>query len=294
MTPRILVATDLSDAGGEAVLQADAHARAMDGVLGVCHVLPGLRLHMLFPQRYGSEATQEAAQEVRARDVVVERISSLTRRSPSSFETFVEHGTEYAAIVRRAEEWRASLVVIGSHGHTGATRGVLGGVAERVVRHAHCPVLVARPCSWRGLVVCATDLSAPSLPAVEAAVAEARLRSARLQILNVIDQGLPLATVGPSEGLTPLVLAPEMLHDLQGIARATIDAVLAKLHAKAEVAVVEGHAAATILQYVEERQPELLVVGTRGRTGLVRVLLGSVAERVVRAARGSVLVVRPR
>jgi len=141
-------------------------------------------------------------------------------------------------------------------------------------------------------LVCATDLSAASLPAVEAAVVEARLRSAQLVVLHIVDQGVPLASVGPSEGITPLVLSPELLHDLRATARAEIAAVLSKLEAHAESTIVEGPAATTILKFLEDREPEIVVVGTRGRTGLARVVLGSVAEHVVRAARTSVLVVR--
>jgi nucleotide-binding universal stress UspA family protein len=291
--PRILVATDLSDPAGEALGQADARARSADGVLGICHVVPSSGVHMLFPQRYSRELADEVALDERARTVLIERVASTTGRSPSSFEVFVERGTEYAEIVRRGEAWHASLVVVGSHGRAGGgTSARIGGVAAKVVRYAHCPVLVARPSAHRGLVICATDLSAHSLPAVEAAVVEARLRSAKLVVLHVVDQGVPLASVGPSEGITPLVLSPELLHDLEATARAEIAAVLAKFEGHAESRIVEGHAAATILKFTEDHEPDLVVVGTRGRTGLARVVLGSVAEHVVRAARTSVLVVR--
>jgi nucleotide-binding universal stress UspA family protein len=153
-------------------------------------------------------------------------------------------------------------------------------------------VLVARSPARRGLVVAATDLSADSLPAVEAAVAEARLRDARLVVLHVVDQGVPLASASLSIGLTPVLFSPELLHDLREAVRSRIEAVLAHLHAQAELTIVEGHAAPTILRYVEAHQPELVVVGTRGRSGLSRILLGSVAEHVVRAAQAAVLVVR--
>ena len=291
--PRILVATDLSDPAGEALRQADTHARSVDGVLGVCHILPSSGVHLLFPDRYSSGAADEVTLDERDRAVIIERVISTTGRPADSFDVFVERGTEYSEIVRRAEDWRATLVVVGSHDRAGAAPGGgLGGVATKVVRYAHCPVLVARPATHRGLVVCATDLSAASLPAVEAAVVEARLRSAQLVVLHIVDQGVPLASVGPSEGITPLVLSPELLHDLRATARAEIAAVLSKLEAHAESTIVEGPAATTILKFLEDREPEIVVVGTRGRTGLARVVLGSVAEHVVRAARTSVLGVR--
>jgi nucleotide-binding universal stress UspA family protein len=53
-------------------------------------------------------------------------------------------GEPAAAIVREAQACGASLIIVGSHGRTGISRALVGSVAERVVRHAHCPVLVVR------------------------------------------------------------------------------------------------------------------------------------------------------
>jgi nucleotide-binding universal stress UspA family protein len=290
--PRILAATDLSDRAAEVIRQADAHARSIGGALAACHVLPSMRVHMLFPQNYAREALDESALDERVRATVGASVTSITGRPPTSFEVFVQHGSDYAEIVRCAEAWRATLIAVGSDRGSGAADGFLGGVSSRVVRFAHCSVLVARPPTRRGLVVAATDLSADSLPAVEAAVAEARLRAAQLVVLHVVDQGVPLASVALSMGITPVLFSPELLQDLREAVRTKIETVLGELHAQANLTIVEGHAAPTILQYVEAHRPELVVVGTRGRSGLKRILIGSVAEHVVRAAQSSVLVVR--
>ncbi len=189
MSPsRILVATDLEDATAEALVQAHDRARAIGALLGVCHVLPSAGVHMLFPQRYARQAAEEASLDERARAAVTQRVLATTGRSPNAFEVFVEHGTAYAEIVRRAESWHATLAFVGGHGDADAAH-ILAGTAERVARYAHCPVLVARHPETRGLVLCATDLSTPSLPAVAAAVAEARLRNAKLVVLHLVDQG---------------------------------------------------------------------------------------------------------
>jgi nucleotide-binding universal stress UspA family protein len=290
--PRILAATDLSDPAAEAIRQADAHTRSVGGALAACHVLPSMRVHMLFPQNYAREALDESALDNRVRATIGASVTSLTGRAPTSFEVFVQHGSAYAEIVRCAETWRATLIAVGGDGRSDVADRFLGSVPSRVVRYAHCSVLVARPPERRGLVVAATDLSVESLPAVEAAVAEARLRGAKLVVLHVVDQGVPLASTGLSMGITPVMFSPELLHDLRDAVRAKIEAVLANLDAHADLTIVEGHAAPTIVQYLEAHRPELVVVGTRGRTGLTRILLGSVAEHVVRAAQSSVLVVR--
>jgi nucleotide-binding universal stress UspA family protein len=93
-------------------------------------------------------------------------------------------------------------------------------------------------------------------------------------------------------GFTPLVLSPEMLVDIREAVHRRIGEVLTRVGTRAEEIVVEGRAAPTILALVEERRPELLVMATRGWTGFARILLGSVAEHVVRGARAPVLVVR--
>ncbi len=57
---------------------------------------------------------------------------------------FIQLGKPAAEIVKTAKEWRADIIVIGSHGRHGFQRALLGSVAEEVMRHAPCPVLVVR------------------------------------------------------------------------------------------------------------------------------------------------------
>jgi nucleotide-binding universal stress UspA family protein len=57
---------------------------------------------------------------------------------------FIPLGSPGPEIVKAAKEWQANLIVIGSHGRRGITRALVGSVAEAVVRHAPCPVVVVR------------------------------------------------------------------------------------------------------------------------------------------------------
>jgi nucleotide-binding universal stress UspA family protein len=66
------------------------------------------------------------------------------KRSGLSIDTAVRQGDPRTVIVDEATEWRADLIVVGSHGHTGLTRLLLGSVAQAVVAHAPCSVEVAR------------------------------------------------------------------------------------------------------------------------------------------------------
>lgn len=65
-------------------------------------------------------------------------------RIPEATSHFVEAGHPQDVIVRLARDWSADMIVVGSHGRTGVGRALLGSVAEAVVRHAPCPVLVVR------------------------------------------------------------------------------------------------------------------------------------------------------
>ncbi len=292
---RVLCATDLSEASDEAIRQADAVARQEGAALALCHVVPDVqRIHALFPQRHLAEALAAPDAERLARDALLERARALTGRGPNEVEAFVELGSGYAEILVRAESWKADLVVAASHGRTGLARVLLGSVATQLVRHAHCPVLIARASAERGIVLAATDLSDASLPAVKAAAAEATRRGATLLVLHVLDLVGPSAfiSLGSPFGMASTSPSEETIRAVHSAARVTLESALAGLGASGEIEVADGEAAATILRVADERRAELVVVGTRGRSGLARVALGSVAERVVQLAACSVLAVR--
>ena len=82
---------------------------------------------MLFPQRYAREAAEELSLDERARAAVTQWVIATTERSPDEFEVFIEHGTPYAEIVRRAESWHATLAFVGGRGDTEAAHVVSTG-----------------------------------------------------------------------------------------------------------------------------------------------------------------------
>lgn len=293
MTKRILAATDLSEGSNEALRQAHAYALSGGGKLAVCYVLPALfGLSALFPPRDAASLAQAAELEARIRHLVGRRLATFM--PAASVEIFIDQGSAYAEIVRRAETWSADLVVVGSYGMSGMPREHLGSVAELVVRNAHCPVLVARASQARsGVVVAATDLSDPSMPAVAAGVAEGRRRDARLVAVHAIDFASLAVNIEELVLNATLDSADWNIDEeiRKGVETKIHDA-LEKCSGKGEARVVSGTAAAAIIRCADAVGAELVVVGTRGRTGLMRLALGSVAERVIRSAACSVLAVR--
>ncbi len=187
---RVLCASDLSEGADYAIRQAAAFTRGRKAALEVLHVVsnllagnPGLA-HLA--DRDDARAALDAARE-KARDELAARVASITKGAPPEAGVHIAEGVPYASIVSRAQETGADLVVVGGSGASGLRTQRLGEVAEKVVRHAHGSVLVARTSPASGRILAATDLSDPSLPALTAAADEARHRGARLTVAHVVD-----------------------------------------------------------------------------------------------------------
>ncbi len=265
-------------------MREGAALAAPGDALAVVHVLPPLPFIKLWLPNLAGEVEKVSA---RASEALSERIRSVLGARPA--EVFVEDDVDYAAIIKRAEAWRADTIVLGSHGQSGLAR-VFGGVAERVVRHAPCSVLVARAAGAGGWVLAATDRSDASLPAITAAAEEARRRGAKLEVVQAFGflegQAAYIVELGtPSMSPPPLVF--------ESAARDLSDCV-ARLHVQATCKILDRPAATAIVREAEALGAQLVVVGARGSTGLTVLGLGAVGEKVARAAPCSVLVVRPR
>ena len=93
----------------------------------------------------GAFTPQEVLQEhVKDAEQIVARAAQRLSRSGTSVDTAVRQGDPRAVIIDEAAEWNADLIVVGSHGHTGVMRLLLGSVAQHVVAHAPCSVEVVR------------------------------------------------------------------------------------------------------------------------------------------------------
>lgn len=287
----VLAVTDFSEASDEALRQANGYARIADAKLTVLHVVPDwMRANPLIPDGSPRETDNEVQMEQRALDDLAARVKEHTGRFGADVDVAVRSGAADVAVVRYAEQTGVDLVVVGATGRTGLARLLLGSTAERVVRHAHCSVLVARTSPAANHVLVATDLSEAAFPAVERAKLEAELRGASLHLLHVMDFSSLgwAAAAGPLGGFSVPIPAAQMA-DMRRLAE---DALQGLGGPKATVHVVEGSPKRGIVATAESLPASLVVVGTHGRTGLARMALGSVAEAVARVAHSSVLVVR--
>ena len=208
----------------------------------------------------------------------------------------ITHPSAAHGILVYAAEHDIDLIVMGTHGRRGLARAVIGSVAEEVIRRAECPVLTIRANedvqnmpSFDHLLV-PVDFSTHTEGLVQHAEALALAYDVPVHLLHVIEQ-LVLPT---AYGIQP----PEVdLSDMRVRAREAFQEYVQRLEAdgvETHVHLRDGHAAREILNTVaNSSRPPLLVVATHGRTGLKRMLLGSIAEKVVRRAQCPVFTVKP-
>lgn len=216
-------------------------------------------------------------------------------RSDIVIEPVLIRGRAASVIVDEARAMGADLIVVGHRGHGRWESMLLGSVSSEVVDHASCPVLVARD-ERLGPVVFADDGS-PSARTAEAVLTSWPLFTGLpVTVLTVAEEGFLYAAA-----LAPLLYSEAMAQyadstqELERIAREENETAAGRLREAgfdATGLLRKGDAAHEIVAVARERQAGLIVVGTRGQTGLRRLLLGSVARNVLLHAPCSVLVVR--
>jgi nucleotide-binding universal stress UspA family protein len=280
---RVLVATDLSPSGKRAVERAAALPLAAGADLEVLYVCEG-GAEEAGVARAGLERLAASATRALARSGHTARVRSrVSRGSPV-----------WREIVRQAEERGSELVVLGRRGGGGFRRLLLGSTAERVVRGSTVPVLVVgsgevRPYA-RPLV--AVDLTADAARTLAMALRVRDPGSGALDVLHAFDV--------PFETRLGLAMDREAVLRFRRRFAREARAGLARVVARARrgsrprqwsVTVREGDARGVILAQAARRRARLIAVGREGPRGILRGLLGSVADAVVRYAECDVLVV---
>jgi len=210
----------------------------------------------------------------------------------------VQHQVESSApaerIVEYADERDVDLVVMGTHGRRGIDRMLFGSVTEEVVRTAPCPTLTVRadadvsPGQAVARILVPVDFSEASEAAVDHAKEIALTYGAEINLLHVVEEPFYPSNYGldamsfPTQEVVDRVEKQlgEMVREKIGYEHAMVEATV-------------GHPVDGILDYVDTREIDLVVLATHGRTGLDRMLLGSVAERVLRRSPAPVFVVKP-
>jgi nucleotide-binding universal stress UspA family protein len=285
---RILVATDFSPHADRALAHALELAKLFSAELEIfsaAYVPPQALAAMaagMVPGLVG-----ETRREALSRSETL----AATLRTRGIRATSATASTEpSSAICARAEETGADLIAVGTRGHTGLAHVIFGSVAERVAQHAKSAVLVAHadspaPTPYRCVLV-PTDFS----PDSDAAVAWARelvtRTGGKLVLLHAYDL--------PSLALTGSALAAASVEkSLADAARQRLGALRESLRGvEVETLISGARPDPSIAETADRARADAIVMGTRGRTGLAHVLMGSTTERVIRRAQVPVIAVK--
>jgi nucleotide-binding universal stress UspA family protein len=199
-------------------------------------------------------------------------------------------------ILLAAEEGPADLIVIGACGLGAVARFFLGSIAERVARHATCPVLVARPTAGQfRKVVVGIDESESSAGAARWLGRFPLPEAAAIRLVAVLPATADLVRVSRTPPLTVVADPIELAQELRAEARerlATLTESLGSTGGPVDTELRTGHPAVGLMEAAEAWNADLLVVGAHGMSAVERLLMGSVSEHVLRHAPCSVLVVK--
>lgn len=202
------------------------------------------------------------------------------------------HGRPASVVLDEAAAWSADLIVVGTRGLGPFTAALLGSVSDEIVDHAVCPVLVVRRPSIERVVL-ADDGSAGARTAA-ALLAWPIFARSLVRVVTVSEaMGHDIGAPTPRTAETALAARGRIveagLAAVSALARSTADRLTAT-GLTAEIDVRQGDPAHEIVRAATDWGADLIVMGTRGRTGLERMLLGSVARKVLQHAPCSVLI----
>ena len=300
---KILLATDGSGEAEHAARVAVALSKGLEAELHVAYVghvasyYAGSEAEILDP-RFQERLIERAEGEAREKlDAEVEKLKAIGAEIAG---THVDVGRPDAGIVRVAEELGAGLVALGSRGMGPLRRALMGSVSNSVVRHFRGSVLVVRGVAGAGRagdllpgrVLLALDGSGEANAATRAAVEISNATGSELHVVHVLDTNprLPYPSAGTWDTWE------EELDHAKRQAREWVDRQAERIRAEGgrikDAHLSFGEPDAEIVKLGEELDAALIVVGSRGLSGMSRMLMGSVSDSVVRHAHGPVLVVR--
>ncbi len=295
---RIVCPTDFSQHAARALDHAIAVARWYDAEITALHVVPRVlppsAALAAYPALVPLAPTGREQIERALHDAL-----EPARRAGVRTRLEVREGDAAEETLLAAQGLTADMLVLGTHGHGGFRRLLLGSVTEKVLRRAPCPVLSIAPHAHVAAadgalvyktILCPIDFSEPSMHALRYALSLAQEANARLIVVHVI------------EGLYDTMHEGEIPIDLSAYSRFVNDDARRRLRdaipqearewCTPEEVVTSGRAYAEILRFATEKSADLIVMGVHGRSAFDMMFFGSSTNHVVRSATCPVLVIR--
>jgi nucleotide-binding universal stress UspA family protein len=258
-------------------------------VFATDHPFTGLvGMPFVFPEFEISRSVHEQLKDVARKYSIDLRLENL----------HVLKGRAFEEICRLGHDGDIDLIVIATRGNTGVKHLALGSTAERVVRYSSCPVLVTHGGKPSGAVTCfrkilvPVDFSECSMQGLAYAKVFAKHFKSKITLLNSVHFQYYVA----SDECSRYDL-PRFMHQAYLVARDQMRDLFEKTDwdgLEVETSLQTGHPGQQICEHARDTDMDLIVNSTHGSTGLTHLLLGSVAEYVVRHAHCPVLVVPAR
>lgn len=291
------VGVDFSEFSALALAQATRIARWNDARLTVVHVIDETVVRELQSVMKGLSPDADVREDVLKS--ATERVEAMVDAANASSEnTTVEVviGAPFVEIVRRVHDSDCELLVLGANGASGL-RTEAGTLATKCVRKSTANTLLVRAMeneSHKNIVAC-VDFSDTSEQVITYALRAAEREQAKVHVLhvfaapwNVLHYRAPTTESSPD-------FRRQYLDSLRGCLEKLMQPFqedLKKINVQ-EHLLESTYPAAEILSFVDAKQADLVVVASRGRTGLRAILMGTTAERIVRESRCSVLAIKP-
>lgn len=284
----IVVATDFSETAEVALDRAIDLAERHESELALVHVMqpdapvvasPGM---VVIPPDY-ERLLREASRQALAKKADRARAAGVRVRE------VLETGRPARAVADAADELGADLVIVGTRGHTGFKHLMLGSIAEEIVRLAKPPVITVHPDDRRSIepvrkLMLPTDFSPAAVQALGAAVRLlAQTEEAEVLLVHACHLSPTIVPIGGlGDGFVPY-----FADDAVEIAERTAEPTAERLRERGfrvEVCIERGDPADVVTRLADERDVDIIVMGTRGHSKLRHLILGSTAERVVEHA----------
>jgi len=286
-TERLLLATDGSEFSEGAIREAIRMAKQCSSKLTVLSVIEtNPEFESMAPQ-----VLEKREKEVRAH---LEAVQARAKQEGVACDIALHEGEDsYKYIVDEAVAKKSTMIIVGRRGKKGFRRLVMGSTTSWTIGHAPCSVLVvprAAQVQFKSIVV-ATDGSKYSAAAASEAIGIAKRNSAKLTAISVVPAELATPADIDFATIEREKLADQEMHTAEKNARAVKEAAQ-KEGVDAQAFVMSGKPADAIIEIAKDQKADLVVVGSHGRTGLDRLLMGSVAERVIVLATCAVLAVK--
>jgi nucleotide-binding universal stress UspA family protein len=250
------------------------------------------------PQREARGLETEVRAEAQA---VARREAQRLAEAGVAADTLVVSGRPAEQIVNQAQTRNFDLIAMGTRGQSGIRRGLVGSVTDEVVRSSKVPVLVLSPLAIERSAQSDYGLSSITVPLDGSELAEyalpyaeelAKRLSLEISLLRVVQVASLAYYAGDGVPMNTLPLEEELEAEAIAYLDKVADDVRARGLTTSQI-VLRGSPALSIVDHVKNLENNLVAICTHGRSGLGRLLIGSVADSIIRSSGVPVLAINP-